>query len=97
MIYLCQTCGYRINQRTGDASIYAPKETFKIDIEPEKVGKHLLYKHKPFCSEECIHLAIQKPYILSREVVPANILERGPNSWKITRKLNKITVNKNSS
>lgn len=90
MIYLCQNCGHRINQRTADGSTWKPDEPLeKICIEPCNVGKYLLYNHKPFCSSECIEITKKNPNIINRDVIPANILERGPNSWKILRKINK--------
>jgi hypothetical protein len=81
MIYLCQACGWRINQR--------------INTTPERVGTHLLYKHMAFCSEYCIALAKANPRILSRTVVPSDWDEQGYieegvfSNWKTDRKRNK--------
>lgn len=96
MIYLCQTCGYRINQRTCDGSTWNPKEPLaRNNINDADVGKHLLYNHKPFCSKECIEEAKNNPTILLRDVTPANYLERykynperpnGLENWKTERK-----------
>ena len=97
MIYLCQTCGHRINQRTCDGSVYQPNEPLrKRDIKAEDVGKHLLYNHKPFCSEKCIEEAKKNHTILLKDVTPANELERckynpdrpnGLANWKTERKI----------
>jgi hypothetical protein len=43
MIYRCWNCGLRINERYK-----------KPSIAPQNIGKHLLYDHVPFCTEECI-------------------------------------------
>lgn len=105
MIYLCQCCGTRINQRTADRSIYAPNESHKTDVSPENVGKHLLYKHRAFCQQSCIEEAKKHPHILNREVTPSNWFERNehnperPNNiqtWKTERKINRTKLNKNS-
>ena len=100
MIFLCQTCGYRINQRTCDGSTWRPDETLgRTGVRDEDVGKHLLYNHKPFCSNECIEEAKNNPYILKREVIPSNALERpdfnpdrpnGLENWKTERKIGRI-------
>ncbi len=98
MIYLCQTCGYRINQRTCDGSTWRPDSPLRrnTQIKAEDVGKHLLYNHKPFCSVECIDVAKKIPYIMKREVIPSNDFEKGsfhpdrPNgieTWKTERKI----------
>lgn len=84
MIYLCQNCGWRINDRQQN------KDT------SENIGKHLLYKGKPFCSEHCIECAKAKPNILDRQVRPSDWDEAGwtdknrPNgiaNWKTERKI----------
>lgn len=103
MIFLCQTCGYRINQRTADGSTWRPDEPLKrTGVRDKDVGKHLLYNHKPFCSKECIGVAKKNPYILQREVVPSNELERPSynpnrpnnlNNWKTERKIGRIRNN----
>ena len=41
MIYRCYGCGWRINERRNVTDI-------------KKIGSHLLYDHKPFCSDGCI-------------------------------------------
>lgn len=100
MIFLCQNCGHRINQRTGDRSIWNPDEpSYKIEIDESEIGKYLLYNHKPFCSEECIEYAKSKPYIMKKDVKPYNDYESGfynpdrPNgieTWKTERKIRRI-------
>ena len=100
MIFLCQTCGYRINQRTCDGPSWRPDEPLgRTGVRDEDVGKHLLYNHKPYCSKECIEVAKKNPYILQREVRPANALERpdfnpdrpnGLENWKTERKIGRI-------
>jgi hypothetical protein len=89
MIYLCQNCGWRINQRLSN------KNT------PENIGKHFLYNHQPFCSEMCIEEAKLNPYRLIRNVKPSDWDEQGwtnhecPNSienWKMKRKTNKRKI-----
>ena len=97
MIYLCQACGHRINQRTSYRSSWRPDEPLeKTGIPDEEIGVHLIYKHKAFCSEYCIELAKSKPCILEREVIPYDFFERGdhnpdrPNgieTWKTERKI----------
>jgi len=91
MIYLCQCCGSRINQRTRDGSIWrsADEPLGRTSVEPSQVGKYLLYNHKPFCSDLCIEYAKKHPYIMNVDVIPANILEREPNGWKTLRKINR--------
>jgi hypothetical protein len=42
MIYRCWGCGWRINERQSNMD------------QPENIGKHILYEHKPFCSDFCI-------------------------------------------
>jgi hypothetical protein len=83
MIYLCQTCGRRINERYNNST-----------IPSEQIGKHLLYKHMAFCSENCIDIAKQYPHkILHRPVIPYDWNEQGwheggvYSNWKIERKL----------
>lgn len=86
MIYLCQSCGWRINERIKN------KDT------PENIGKHLLYKGRAFCSKNCIEFAKENPKILDVQVIPSNLDEAGwtdknrPNgiaNWKTERKINK--------
>ena len=98
MIYLCQTCGYRINQRTQDRSWWQPDEPLqKTGIPDEDVGKHLIYNHMPFCSEDCIEMAKTKPHILQRLVTPANLFERGQDTWKTQRKIRRQNYLKKST
>jgi hypothetical protein len=78
MILLCQNCGWRINQRHNNL------ET------PENIGKYLLYKNKPFCSEYCIEHAKQKPYILTIPIQPTDWNEQGYETWKTLRKIGRI-------
>lgn len=51
MIYTCWHCGWRINERTSNSEGVA----FRIrpDDDPN-IGKYLLHKHMPFCSDYCI-------------------------------------------
>jgi len=90
MIYLCQTCGWSINSR------YRNK-----NLKPEEIGKHLLYNNKPFCSNDCIEIAKTKPYILLRQVQPADWddenykLNGMITNWRIQRKLNRVKRKKN--
>ena len=80
MIYLCQSCGWRINER------------YNSDMPPENVGKHLIYQHKAFCSEDCIETAKSNPGILTRTVVPSDWNEQlngAHSNWKIERKINR--------
>jgi len=97
MILLCQTCGWRINERYN---------IYKIENNEnnEDIGKYLLYNHKPFCSIECINKAKQYPKILNREVIPSDWEEQGyinknrPNdieNWKTERKINRIRKKNN--
>ncbi len=100
MIYLCQNCGMRINQRTEDQSIYKANEPlYRTGVADEDVGKHLLYGGKPFCGDFCIDMAKAKPDILKKEVRPWNHFERGdpnpnrPNgieTWKTERKIGRV-------
>lgn len=89
MIYLCQNCGWRINER------------YNINIAQEIIGKHLLYNHKAFCSEDCIEKAKENPHILNRYIIPTDWNEQGwtvngvYSNWKIERKLNRISRSKN--
>lgn len=89
MIYLCQNCGWRINQR------------YERTIAPENVGKHLLYNHMAFCSEYCIESAKANPFVIKRQVRPSDWDEQGwtqngvYSNWKIERKLNRPTRPKN--
>lgn len=76
MIYLCQNCGWRINTRLCIKQ--------RISNEPKEIGSHLLYCHKPFCSDWCIEEAKKHPYILERTVKPSDWNEP---EWKINRKL----------
>ena len=78
MILLCTGCGWRINQR------------YLRDINPEDVGKYMIYKHKPFCSEGCIELAKRYPNILDRVLIPSDWEENGViREWKKDRKVNR--------
>tara|TARA_B000000557_G_scaffold233217_1_gene207611 strand:+ start:99 stop:413 length:315 start_codon:yes stop_codon:yes gene_type:complete len=99
MIYLCQTCGWRINERCHTKEDIDDKTQFRDDICDEDIGKHLLYKHKAFCSIECINKAKKYPRILNRIVVPSDWNEQGWNNkdrpngietWKTERKINRI-------
>ena len=89
MIYLCQNCGWRINQR------------YDNDIAEGIVGKHLLYNHKAFCSEYCIEKAKGNPHILNRNVIPSDWNEQGRGlngiygNWKTDRKINRQPRPKN--
>lgn len=81
MIYLCQTCGWRINER------------IKIKHTPGvEIGQHFLYAHKPFCSQWCIDEAKKHPYILERTRKPSDWDEP---QWKIDRKLRRPKRPKN--
>ena len=88
MIYLCQNCGWRINER-------------KYVKDEKDIGKHLLYNHKPFCSERCINEAKKNPRILERQVIPSDWNEQGwgyPDdikTWKTERKVNRIREKRN--
>tara|TARA_Y100001970_G_scaffold180354_1_gene219590 strand:+ start:147 stop:506 length:360 start_codon:yes stop_codon:yes gene_type:complete len=99
MIYLCQTCGWRINERCHTKEDIDDKTQFRNDIRDEDIGKHLLYKHKAFCSIKCINKAKEYPRILNRIVVPSDWNEQGWNNkdrpngietWKTERKINRI-------
>ena len=86
MIYLCQTCGWRIKQRYNNPA-----------IRTEDIGRHLLYCNRAFCSEECICVAKLNPKILERDVDPSDWDEcldsrnsfNGKSTWKIERKKNR--------
>ena len=83
MIYYCQYCGWRINQRTQNI------------ITPENIGKHLLYNGKAFCSEDCINIAKKRPYIMSLNkpyFEPYKWTEELSN-WKNLRKLRRNKLN----
>ena len=91
MIFLCQNCGWRINQR---------KDTRN---NPEKIGKYLLYEHKPFCSNLCINMTKAKPYTLTQPIEPSDWEESGyinlnrPNgieNWKTERKIGRVRPNR---
>ena len=100
MIFLCQTCGCRINQRTADQSSWRPDEPLeRTGVADADVGKHFLYNGRPFCGEFCIEQAKSKPYILKREVRPWNDFERcdsnpnrpnGLKNWKTERKIGRV-------
>jgi len=103
MIYLCQTCGWRINERCYTKYDIDDETQFRDDINDEDIGKYLLYNHKPFCSVECINKAKEYPKILNREVVPSDWNESGwinknrPNgieTWKTERKINRKRKNR---
>lgn len=89
IIHLCQTCGWRINQR------------YNRTIAQEDVGKHLLYNHMAFCSEYCIEKAKEDPRILNLYIMPTDWNEQGwtengvYSNWKIERKLNRSKRVKN--
>lgn len=89
MIYLCQNCGWRINQRYNNRT-----------IKPENIGKHLLYNHMAFCSEDCIEMAKNDPKVLNRQIEPSDWDEQGwtqngvYSNWKIERKLNRTPRSK---
>ena len=96
MIFLCQTCGMRINERCYQDD---DDELQFTDISDKDIGKHLLYNHKPFCSVRCINKAKDNPNILNREVIPYDWNEQGYNNknrpncienWKTERKINRI-------
>lgn len=78
MIYLCQSCGWRINERNHTTH--------------ENIGKHLLYNHMAFCSNNCIEHAKSNPQILGRTVKPSDWNEEGWtengvwSNWKTNRK-----------
>lgn len=83
MLYLCQNCGWRINQRLGNN-------------DEKNIGKYFLYNHQTFCSEWCIEQAKGNPTKLNRDVKPSDWNEQGwvnfecPNSienWKTKRKI----------
>ena len=77
MIYQCQYCGGRINERKDN------KET------PEEIGKCLLYNNKAFCSNWCIEQTKSKPYVLSLDKPffnPYNWTQEMSN-WKTERKI----------
>lgn len=83
MIYLCTGCGWRINQRYPN--------TEGNHLLEEDIGKHLLYKHRAFCSKGCIELAKRYPILLEREVIPSDWEENGIiREWKKDRKINRI-------
>jgi len=77
MIHPCQYCGWRINERN--------------DVEDDSnIGKCLLYKNKPFCSDECIMLAKNKPYVFSLGQPLLNPYEFDVDcdvDWKTNRKI----------
>ena len=98
MIYLCQTCCMRINERCHMKEHINDISEFK-NISQENIGKYLLYNHKLFCSTECINQAKEYPQILNREIIPYDWNEQGyfnkdrPNAietWKTERKINRI-------
>lgn len=76
MIYLCQTCCMRINERCHMKEHINDISEFK-NISQENIGKYLLYNHKPFCSTECINQAKEYPQILNREIIPYDWNEQG--------------------
>lgn len=100
MIYLCQNCGHRINQRTADQSSWRPDEPLgRTGVADADVGKHLLYGGKPFCDDYCIEQAKARPFILTQEVRPYNDFERcdenpdrpnGLANWKTERKIGRV-------
>ncbi len=77
MIYQCQYCGYRINERKSN------QET------PEEIGKCVLYNNKPFCGDWCIEKARNKPYVFSLDKPlfdPYDWTEE-MTTWKTERKI----------
>ena len=77
MIYQCQYCGRRINERKNN------EET------PEKIGKCLLYNNKAFCSNWCIEQTKRYPYVLSLDRPYFDHYAWSPemSNWKRERKI----------
>lgn len=77
MIYQCQYCGWRINERK-----YCKENT-------EEIGKCLLYNNRTFCSERCIELVKNKPYVLSNDKPFLNPYDwsKETANWKTERKI----------
>lgn len=90
MIYICRSCGWRINERYNNSNIAS-----------DSIGRYKIYKHQPFCSDECIQQAKRVPYILTRMQYIADWNEmpkydaKCPNNisnWKVQRKIRKNTI-----
>ena len=58
MIYLCQNCGWRINQRSRNANT------------PENIGKHFLYNHQKSVGKSLLLVISPNLINLYPELIP---------------------------
>jgi hypothetical protein len=88
MIHLCWNCGRRINERFNCRG--------PVDIDPQEVGKFLLFDHKTFCSQYCIGWWKERYCGAKRRPLPkvAPIYDWNENGiegyWKQERKVGRV-------